>query len=136
MERSPELAQLVFDWFDAASRGDPSMIEKHIPSDESVRLIGSDPDEWLAGGDAVAEFLRGEVSGGAGSVSFTPSDTEAFAVGDVGWAATKITIIMPDGRKVTPRWSSVFVRRDGVWQFAQTHASIAVSNDAIGWIYD
>ena len=136
MERSPELAQLVTDWFDAASRGDPSAIAKHVPADESVRLIGSDPDEWLCGGEAVAEFLRGEVSGGAGNVSFTPNDTEAFAAGDVGWAATKVTIAMPDGRKVTPRWSSVFVRRDGVWQFVQTHASIAVSNDDIGWTYD
>jgi hypothetical protein len=47
-----------------------------------------------------------------------------------------VTIAMPDGRMVTPRWTSVFERRDGVWQFVQTHASIGVANDAIGWTYE
>lgn len=136
MEKSPELVQLVSDWFAAASRGEASLIAKHVSGSESARLVGSDPDEWLQGGEAIATFLRGEVEGGGGNVSFAPSDTGAFASGDVGWAATKVTIAMPDGRRVTPRWTSVFERRDGVWRFVQTHASIGVANDAIGWTYD
>jgi ketosteroid isomerase-like protein len=136
MEKSPELVQLVNDWFAAASQCDASLIAKHVTDSESARLIGSDPDEWLRGGDVIATFLRGEVEGGGGNVSFTPSETEAFSSGDVGWAATKVTIAMPDGRMVTPRWTSVFERRDGVWQFVQTHASIGVANDAIGWTYE
>jgi hypothetical protein len=53
----------------------------------------------------------------------------------VGWAATRLTITLPDGGQVSPRWSAVFHREDGEWRFVQTHASIAVPNDQIGWVY-
>jgi hypothetical protein len=53
----------------------------------------------------------------------------------VGWATTKLTITLPDGRHVSPRWSSVFHREDDTWRFVHTHASIAVGNDDVGWIY-
>jgi ketosteroid isomerase-like protein len=136
MEKSPELVRLVSDWFAAASRGDPALIERHVSTSRSARLVGSDPDEWLHGGDAIATFLRGEVTGAGGDVTFTPSETEAFASGDVGWAATKLTIAMPDGRKITPRWTAVLEREGEEWRFVQTHASIAVANDAVRWTYE
>lgn len=136
MEPAPELVQLVQDWFSAASSADTSLIARHVADSESARLVGSDPDEWLRGGDTIATFLRGEVESAGGEVTFTPSETEAFRSGDVGWAATKLTIAMADGRKVTPRWTSVFELNGGVWHFVQTHASIAVANDDIGWAYD
>jgi ketosteroid isomerase-like protein len=134
MERSPEIEALVAAWFDAASRGDASMIERHVTPMPEVRLVGSDPDEWLHGGDEVARFLRGEVEGGGGAAQFTPSETEGYVDGDVAWAATKLTIAMPDGRRVHPRWTAVMVRDGGDWRFVQTHASIG--NDEIGWVYD
>jgi hypothetical protein len=78
----------------------------------------------------------GVMQGAAGAVEFRPCDTEAFAVGNVGWAATRLTITLPDGKRVTPRWTAVLVREDDVWKFVQTHASIAVPNDQVGWSYD
>jgi hypothetical protein len=135
MQRSKELEELVRTWFAAASSGDSSVIDKHVSQHEGSRLIGSDPDEWL-GGRAITEFLRGEITGAAGSVRFTPSQTEAFSEGNVGWAATRLTIEMPDGRRVSPRWSAVFHKEQGIWKFVQTHASIAVPNDQIGWTYE
>ena len=134
MERSPELEGLVSAWFQAASRGDSSVIDRHVSHEAAVRLIGSDPAEWLAGAD-VAEFLRGEVTRSGGKAKFSPADTEAFAEGTVGWATTHLTITLPDGRSVSPRWSAVFHKEDGAWKFVQTHASIAVPNDQIGWVY-
>lgn len=133
MEPSPELRELVLAWFDAASRGDESVIDRHVSLDPAVRLIGSDPGEWFAG-PAVADFLRGEVRGSGGAVRFTAHDPEAFSEGTVGWATTRLTITLPDGRSVSPRWSSVFHREDGVWKFVQTHASIAISNAEVGWV--
>ena len=135
MERSSEIVTLVEEWFAAASRGDPSAIDRYVAADPEVRLVGSDPQEWLAGGEQIAAFLRGEVQGGGGAATFSPSETEGFRHGDVGWAATKLTISLPDGKKVRPRWTAVFVRQDG-WKFVQTHASIAVPNDEVGWSYD
>ena len=86
-------------------------------------------------GEAIRDFLRGEVVGAGGAVSFAPSETEAYQEGSVGWASTRLTITMPDGRSVSPRWSAVFHKEEGDWRFVQTHASIAVPNDQIGWVY-
>ena len=135
MERSPEIEALVAAWFEAATNGDPSLVAAHVAHGETTRLIGSDPDEVFKGGPAVSEFLRGEVEGAGGRAKFSPTDTEAFSEGSVGWATTQVTITMPDGRHVTPRWSAVFHQEDRVWKFVQTHASIGVPNDEIGWVY-
>jgi ketosteroid isomerase-like protein len=135
VDRSPELELLVGAWFAAASNGDASLVDAHVSPGGGTRLIGSDPGEVFKGGGAVAEFLRGEVEGAGGEAAFAPADTEAFSEGSVGWATTTVTITMPDGKHVSPRWSAVFHREDGVWKFVQTHASIAVPNDEIGWVY-
>lgn len=136
MAPEPTIVDVVHAWFEAASRGDPAAIDSYVSTSPFTRLVGSDPDEWLHRGEEIAAFLRAEVGGAAGAVTFTPSETEAFAVGDVGWAATKLTIALSDGKRVTPRWTAVFVRNDGVWRFVQTHASIAVPNDQVGWSYE
>lgn len=135
MQRSTELEQLVKNWFAAASSGDSTIVERHVSPRAEVRLVGSDPEEWLQGGHDVAAFLSGEVDGAAGNVRFTPSETEAYEEGTVGWAATKLTITLPDGKRVSPRWTSVFHREGDVWKFVQTHASIGIANDDVGWEY-
>jgi ketosteroid isomerase-like protein len=134
VESSPELRDLVASWFQAATRGDSSMVDRYVSRDSGVRLIGSDPAELFAG-PAVADFLRGEVEASGGNASFAPSETEAFSEGTVGWAITRLTITLPDGRSVSPRWSSVFHREDGEWKFVHTHASIGVPNDQVGWVF-
>jgi ketosteroid isomerase-like protein len=135
MERSPELEDLVQAWFDAATRGDTSLLERHVSPSDGTRLIGSDPGERFSGGAAVAEFLRGEIEGAGGAANFAPTETEAFSEGTVGWASTSVTITMPDGKHVSPRWSAVFHRERGDWKFVHTHASIGVPNEEIGWVY-
>ncbi len=135
MERSPELEQLVVAWFAGASRGDASLVDAHVSLDDGTRLIGSDPGEVFSGGSAVAQFLRGEVHNAGGNAVFSPTDIEAFQEGTVGWATTNVTITMPDGKHVLPRWSAVFHWEKGVWRFVQIHASIGVANEDIGWEY-
>ena len=135
MMRSVEIEDLVAAWFGSATRGDGALIATHVSPGAETRLIGSDPAEDFRGGAAVAAFLQGEVSQSAGTVKFAPSEVEAFSEGTVGWATAKVTITLPDGGSVMPRWSSVFHKEDGVWKFVQTHASIAIANDKIGWVY-
>ena len=133
MERSPELQDLVVAWCEAVSKGDISVVDKHVSREAGSRLIGSDPNEWLAG-KQVVDFLRGEVERYGGNVTSSPSETEAFSEGTVGWAATRLTITLPDGTTVSPRWSAVFHREDDEWKFVQAHASIPVSNEEAGWV--
>jgi ketosteroid isomerase-like protein len=134
VQRSTELEGLVSDWFAAASKGDASLVARHVSDDPANRLVGSDPDEWIQGPE-VARFLSGEAERSGGKVTFTPREIEAFEEGSVGWAATKLRITLSDGASVSPRWTAVFRKEDGVWRFVQTHASIAVTNDEIGWVY-
>ena len=136
MKRSPELEDLVAKWFAAATRGDVSLVDSLVSSEPGTCLIGSDPDEWFRGGEAVAALLRGEITNAGGRARFSPAGIEAFAEGTVGWASTALTVTLPDGRSVTPRWSSVFHREADAWCIVHTHASIGVSNDDIGWVYD
>jgi hypothetical protein len=135
VDRSHELEQFVLAWFAGASSGDASLVDAHVSQSEGTRLIGSDPRELFRGGSAAAEFLRGEVEAAAGKAVFSPAAVEAFSEGSVGWATAIVTITLPDGKHVSPRWSSVFHREDGVWKFVQTHASIGIANEDIGWEY-
>lgn len=135
MNRSADIEDLVVRWFAAASAGDPHLVDTAVSDGDGVSLIGSDPDEWYSGGESVAAFLRNEVINAAGSATFSPRDTVAFEAGDLGWATTRLTITMPDGAQVNPRWTAV-LRRDGTaWRFVHIHASIGVPNEAAGWVY-
>src|SRR5688500_20358860 len=134
MERSSEIEELVRRWFAAASRGDTSLILAHVSTGESTRLIGSAPEEVFKGGAAVADFLVGEIRSAGGNATFTPNDVEGFCEGSVGWATTNLKITLPDGKHVSPRWSAVFHREDGTWRFVQTHASLGIDNDKVGWV--
>ena len=115
-------------------RCDGAVVDRLVSRDPGARLIGSDPAERFAG-EEVARFLRGEAESAGGNATFTPTETEAYREGTVGWATTLLTITLPDGRSVSPRWSAVFHVEDDEWKFVQTHASIAVPNDEIGWRY-
>ena len=83
MTPEPAIVDFVHALFAAASHGDASVIERHVSTSPSTRLVGSDPEEWLRGGEEIAAFLRAEVTGAAGAVTFTPSETEAFRMNDV-----------------------------------------------------
>jgi ketosteroid isomerase-like protein len=135
MERSADLEEFIGAWFAAATTGDSSLASAHVSTGDGTRLIGSDPTEDLRGGEAVRDFLIGEVEGAGGQATFHPTDIEAFCEGTVGWATTNLTITMSDGRRVSPRWTAVLHREDGAWKFIQTHASIGVPNADIGWEY-
>jgi hypothetical protein len=95
MQPESTIVELVHAWFSAATRGDASIIDRYVSTQPATRLVGSDPDEWLQGGEQIAAFPRSEVESAAGAVRFEPFETEAFAKGDVGWAATKLTSHSP-----------------------------------------
>ena len=135
MKESAELVQFVSDWFSAASRGDADFVRAHVAPGAGTTLTGSDPAENFTGGDDVRTFLLGEVEGAGGAVTFTPANTQAFESGDVGYAVTRVTIVIPDGGTVTPRWTGVMERVSGQWRVVHIHASFGVANADVGWEY-
>jgi hypothetical protein len=81
MERSPELEKIIVGWFEAVSRGDTSRVDHHVSQQARVRLVGTDPNEWLDG-EQVAEFLKEEAKALAPTgVKVSPGEPEAVPRG-------------------------------------------------------
>jgi ketosteroid isomerase-like protein len=135
VQPSPALVAFVHDWFAAASSGDRSLVDAAVAQSDATLLIGSDPDEILRGSEAVTGFLLGELEGAAGSVTFEPAEVKAYESGGLGWASALLTITIPDGGQVSPRWTAVFTRESGAWQVVHIHASIGITNEQVGWVY-
>ena len=129
MQQSTELRDVITGWFKAAAEGDVSWRDRHVSNHPSLRIVGTDPEEWLQGEPAFA-FLRNEAATVGGRVKVKVLEVEAYVEGSVGWGLALPEITLQDGRKVTPRWSAVFHQEDGSWRMVQLHASIAVGNEA------
>ena len=129
MESSREIRDVIAGWFEAAVKGDASWRDRHVSSLPDLRIIGTDPDEWLTGEPAFA-FLRNEAATVGGKVSVVLREIEGFREGSVGWGAAVPEITLQDGSKVTPRWSAVFHLENGDWKLVHLHASVAISNEA------
>lgn len=130
MQASTELRALITGWFDSVVSGDQSWAERHVSRRAGVRLVGTDPAEWLEG-PRVVEFLREEVKALGGVVQVMAIETEAYREGTVGWGVANPVLALPDGRQFSPRWSAVFHQEDGDWKLVQLHASVGVANEAL-----
>ena len=128
MKESPELINIINGWFEAVVKGDPSYADKLLSS--QVRLVGTDPNEWMEG-DAAIEFLKHEAQTMGGQVKVTHGKTEAYFEGTVGWGVAHPVISLPNGKKFSPRWSAVFHQEYDEWKLVQLHASVGVSNEEI-----
>src|SRR5919109_910812 len=129
MQTSAELLKIINNWFESVASGDLSWIDRHI-SRNMVRLVGTDPNEWLEG-KHVSEFLKAEVKALGGMIKVELGETEAYQEGSVGWGLARPKLIMPNGQQISPRWSAVFHQEDGEWKLVQLHASIGISNEEL-----
>ncbi len=129
MHESTELCHIITGWFRAVETGDVSWCDRHISGHPDLRVVGTDPEEWLKGALAEA-FMRREAVHVVGKLKVNVRDVEAYATDNVGWGIARPEITLIDGGKVTPRWSAVFIREEGDWKMVQLHASVAIGNAA------
>jgi hypothetical protein len=130
MDTSAELQGVIRGWFESVARGDPAWLERHLSGDPRLRIIGTDPQEWLQG-DAAAGLLRADLAGLGGAATVRVGEVEAYAEGDVGWGAARPEITLRGLGTVAPRWSAVFRREGGAWRAVQVHASVGVPNEQL-----
>ena len=130
MERSPELQEMIVDWWQAFSRGDGSWFDRHVSRGAAVRLAGTDSNEWLEG-RRVGEFLKAAVEALGGTLKISPGEPVAFREGNVGWGNTRPTLTLRGGSEINLRWSAVFRREDGEWKAVQIHASVAIPDEEL-----
>ncbi len=136
MEASAELREIIAGWFAAAVRGDAGWRDRHVSRNPYLRIVGTDPEEWLQGEPAY-RFLKNEAETVGGKFAIRVGDVEAFSEGSVGWGVAHPVITLPDGRKASPRWSAVFHQETDGWKLVQLHASIGVPNaEAFGELFE
>lgn len=130
MQASTELRKIIEGWFDSIASGDPAWVERHVSRRACVRMVGTDPAEWLEG-PRVTEYLREEVKALGGIVTVSQGGTEAYEEDSVGWGVSNPILTLPNGKQITPRWSAVFHREEGEWKLVQLHASVGVPNEVL-----
>lgn len=128
MEQSPELRDLIAGYFRSFTAGDAEWVERHVANGDELRLIGTNPDEWLGGVDAFVLF-RQEAASATGELSAQVSDIEAYASGGVGWGAAQVRFAIPSGLVARGRFSGVFILVDGTWKVVSSHTSIPVADE-------
>jgi hypothetical protein len=128
MERSDELIDVVLAAFEDFLSQDTSWIDRHTSRHEGVLVIGTDPNEWIDGGDQVAENAKQEIQESTARFS-SPGEVEAFVEGSVGWASARPVWTLEDGGKIPVRWTGVFHLEDGEWKMVQGHVSVGVPNE-------
>ena len=130
IQPSTELMELMVRWYASFSSGDIDVIEEILSHDPSLLTIGTDPDEWIMGFDAIAPIYRAQI-GAVGGVKIEPGHIMAFSAGDVGWVADRPLITLPDGTTIPMRTTLVFQREHGAWKLVQQHNSVGVSNEEL-----
>ena len=94
-------------------------------------MVGTDPEEWWSGPNAVIEALRSLLPQTA-DLELLPGHPQAFESGDVAWSRTA-PWVLPNRTEVPFRMTGVVIREAGGWKMLQTHLSIGVANeDVIG----
>jgi SnoaL-like domain len=131
MEHSDELRDLTLRFYEAATTGDLSFFDRHISRQEGAVFVGTDPDEWWEGFEALREAIRAQ-SEAMGGMQIVPGRLQAYREGSVGWAIDRDSSFwLPDDPEIPFRSTVVFRRKDGEWKVVHAHSSIGVRNEEV-----
>ena len=124
MTQSKELADLLLELYQASVDGELSFFEELISEADGVTTIGSDPQEFWEGREAILEARSR--SGAIGAIE--PGAIRAFAEGSVGWVVDRPRLRLQDGSTMDLRLSAIFHREEGRWMLVHQHVSTGVSD--------
>lgn len=129
---SDELKNAMQRLYESMTSGDVSAVAHQLSHQSGVLSIGTDPNEWWEGYDAIARVVKAQLEE-MGGIQVKAGNLNAFVEGNVGWAADCPIVRLPNGQEMTLRWTTVFHIEDGEWKIVQRHVSLGVSNvEAIG----
>ncbi len=129
MEQSDELRDLTLRFYEATTTGDLSFFDRYVSRQEGAMFLGTDPNEWWEGFEALREAMRAQ-SEALGGMQIVAGQLQAYREGGVGWVIDRdASFRLPDGREIPFRSTLVFRREDGEWKLVHLHSSIGVSNE-------
>lgn len=126
MQPSDEVRRVLERWFAAARHGDSDGFTARLSQDPGSLTIGSDEAEWYRG-DAVHQVARAQMADLGGRLPMYERETEAWADGNVAWAAARVDIRL-DEEEIPARATFVLRIEHGDWRIVQYHLSLAVAD--------
>ncbi len=129
MQSAPEIRDALVSLFAAMKRGDNEAITKMLSSHDGVLVIGTAPGEWWTGIATFAPVFEQHLKEAGGGFDVTPGNPVGFRSGDVGWAADRPRLALPDGSTLPLRFTVVFELEAGAWKIVQWHGSLDVGNE-------
>lgn len=133
MERSTELSEIVLSFYQAMEAADEGYVSSFFAHEEGALAIGSDPNEWIAGYDAITRVVGAQFREMKG-IQIKPGNVEAYSAGNTGWAADRFGLQFPNGLTLPFRVTMTFHNQADGWKAVQMHMSLGVPNeDAIGF---
>jgi len=124
---SEELRSLLLRLYSAMEAQEVETLREMFSTGAHALAIGTDPNEWWTGGDALEVWIVQIRE--AGGFRFHATKPMAYCVGPVGWVADEPLVTIANGVEIPVRVTAVLVIERGHWRIAQWHASIAQTNE-------
>ena len=128
MDKSPELEQWVRRLFARFSSGDRASIAQLCSRQEGVLLLGTAPEEWLEGWNAIRQ-AHGTETPGMGGAHLHVGDLRAYVEGAVGWAVDRSALRLPNGTVLPMRHTLVLHREEDEWRIVYAPISFGVADE-------
>jgi len=130
MTESKELKEAVVRYYDTFSSGSADAVVAGWSKHKSALVIGTAPEEWIPGYEAVVAMFRASMPELRG-IRIAPDEIAAYAEGNMGWSAERSHFTMPDGRNVPFRSTTVWRKERETWKLLHLHTSSGVPNEQL-----
>lgn len=127
--QSPEIKQLILNWYKRIESGEMVEAAEHILSQEHGFLaLVPDATEWFTGR---AELIKAYVeTAKLGKPEINVKQIEAYQEGSVGWAVDTVMFRRPGKSKIPMRHTFVLHQENGEWKVVHAHYSFSVPRES------
>src|SRR5262245_16752630 len=115
MERSERVAEAILRFYERFSAGNVAGFAEALTTWDDAFVIGTGPQEWL---DGRANWIAGyqEQISAIPGIRMQAGDPRGYAEGSLGWAADRMSIVLPDGTAIQARLTAVLRLEGDAWK--------------------
>jgi hypothetical protein len=129
MQPCDDLKNLVLQNYEKEASGKILEVLRSYSHQEGVTVIGTDPNEWFEGYDAILHFYA---PGNGHKLEVKVEVLKAYCEGNVGWTMDQVKVKLSNGKELPIRHTRIFQKENEGWKIVHNHISIAVPNKSIG----
>lgn len=125
---SPEIKQLILDWYERISSGEMVAAAEYILSQEKDFLaLGTDATNGFW--DRTDLICAYRETAKLGKPEINVKQIEAFREGSVGWALDTVMVRRPGMNEIPMRHTFVLHQEDGEWKVIHAHYSFPATDE-------